>query len=96
MLCPACVTSELVVIDREGVEIDYCPKCRGVWLERNELDTIIRRSRDNDSPNPVGESRYPSERDRDRDREYREHDREKHEHYHKKRKGGFLEDLFDF
>lgn len=43
LLCPACRV-DLVMTDRDGVEIDYCPKCRGVWLDRGELDKIIERS----------------------------------------------------
>lgn len=44
MKCPVCPDSVLSVGVREGVEIDYCPRCRGVWLDRNELDKIIDRS----------------------------------------------------
>nr|WP_292773818.1 zf-TFIIB domain-containing protein [Mesorhizobium sp.] len=43
MLCPHCKI-DLVMADRQGVEIDYCPSCRGVWLDRGELDKIIERS----------------------------------------------------
>ena len=43
MLCPVCKTG-LAMSDRQGVEIDYCPSCRGVWLDRGELDKIIERS----------------------------------------------------
>lgn len=43
LLCPACMV-ELSISERQGVEIDYCPKCRGVWLDRGELDKIIDRS----------------------------------------------------
>ncbi len=43
LLCPECRV-DLVMTDRQGVEIDYCPKCRGVWLDRGELDKIIERS----------------------------------------------------
>lgn len=43
LICPACRV-DLVMSDRQGVEIDYCPKCRGVWLDRGELDKIIERS----------------------------------------------------
>ena len=43
MKCPVCDV-DLVMADRQGVEIDYCPKCRGVWLDRGELDKIIERS----------------------------------------------------
>ena len=44
MNCPVCVTERLAVSERSGIEIDYCPKCRGVWLDRGELDKIIERS----------------------------------------------------
>ena len=44
MKCPHCQESDLVMTDRQGIEIDYCPKCRGVWLDRGELDKIIERS----------------------------------------------------
>ncbi len=43
MKCPVC-NVELRIADRQGVEIDYCPQCRGVWLDRGELDKIIERS----------------------------------------------------
>lgn len=44
MKCPVCTTVNLVMSDRQEVEIDYCPECRGVWLDRGELDKIIERS----------------------------------------------------
>lgn len=44
MNCPVCPTTTLVMADRQGIEIDYCPRCRGVWLDRGELDKIIERS----------------------------------------------------
>ena len=40
MKCPICIEIELIMTERQGVEIDYCPKCRGVWLDRGELDKI--------------------------------------------------------
>ena len=43
MKCPVC-NVDLTMADRQGVEIDYCPQCRGVWLDRGELDKIIERS----------------------------------------------------
>jgi Zn-finger nucleic acid-binding protein len=42
--CPACPTISLVMTERSGIEIDYCPDCRGVWLDRGELDKIIERA----------------------------------------------------
>ena len=44
MNCPSCKDVTLVMAERQGVEIDYCPQCRGVWLDRGELDKIIERS----------------------------------------------------
>ena len=41
MKCPVCKDVDLVMSERQGVEIDYCPSCRGVWLDRGELDKII-------------------------------------------------------
>ncbi len=41
MKCPLCTDTALVMADRQGVEIDYCPQCRGVWLDRGELDKLI-------------------------------------------------------
>ncbi|RUN74729.1 recombination protein RecR [Sphingomonas sp. TF3] len=43
LLCPACQVN-LLLADRQGIEIDYCPQCRGVWLDRGELDKIIERN----------------------------------------------------
>ncbi|MEL6406180.1 MAG: zf-TFIIB domain-containing protein [Chloroflexota bacterium] len=43
MLCPVCDV-ELAMAERKGIEIDYCPQCRGVWLDRGELDRIIDRT----------------------------------------------------
>ena len=50
MLCPTCPDSTLLMSERQGVEIDYCPKCRGVWLDRGELDKLIQLS---SAPAPV-------------------------------------------
>lgn len=44
MKCPVCKDVDLVMSERQGVEIDYCPSCRGVWLDRGELDKIIEKS----------------------------------------------------
>ena len=64
MMCPVCGNVELKMAERQGVEIDYCPKCRGVWLDRGELDKIIEFS----TPQGVtGESRRLHEFSDDRD-----------------------------
>lgn len=43
MLCPVCQQT-LLMTDRQGVEIDYCPKCRGIWLDRGELEKLMEKS----------------------------------------------------
>lgn len=101
MKCP--VDGELLVItERSGVELDYCPRCRGVWLDRGELDKIIEVAASAGvpeqavAPTPPPPSRgYQEpyrEMRRQEPREYREGKR-------RKKRGGFadiLEDLFDF
>lgn len=44
MKCPTCTDTRLVMSERQGVEIDYCPNCRGVWLDRGELDKLLDRA----------------------------------------------------
>ena len=44
MKCPNCPESTLVMTDRQGIEIDYCPTCRGIWLDRGELDKLLDRA----------------------------------------------------
>jgi len=56
MMCPACEVP-LSMADRQGVEIDFCPDCRGVWLDRGELDKIIERSVSNLAPQTAPEPR---------------------------------------
>lgn len=88
MNCPICTTVSLVMTDRQGIEIDYCPQCRGVWLDRGELDKIIDRSTTGSSG-----QRFEDDR-REHSRDYREPHREGQ--YKKKKREGFLSDLFDF
>jgi Zn-finger nucleic acid-binding protein len=66
MQCPVCTTSHLQMTERQGVEIDYCPKCRGVWLDRGELDKLIERSAPaSPGPAPVGGYRRDDDDDDD-------------------------------
>jgi Zn-finger nucleic acid-binding protein len=77
--------------ERQGVQIDYCPQCRGVWLDRGELDKIIERSDSESAPGAAVNTRsYEPERD---SREYED----RNEHYGRRRKKkSFLGDMFDF
>ena len=61
MKCPVCVEPDLVMTDRSGIEIDYCPKCRGVWLDRGELDKIIERSDRGDHDDDDDDRRRPQQ-----------------------------------
>ena len=58
MRCPVCAESQLTMTERQGIEIDYCPQCRGVWLDRGELDKIIERA--TPVPLPSGAMPQPS------------------------------------
>ncbi len=87
MNCPHCNTS-LLMTDRQGVEIDYCPTCRGVWLDRGELDKLIERS---GSPKPQVKRDYD---DDDDDDDFRLGRWSKTPG--KKKKSGFLGEIFDF
>ncbi|GAW66571.1 hypothetical protein GPEL0_01r1997 [Geoanaerobacter pelophilus] len=98
MKCPVCNTVNLVMAERQGVEIDYCPECRGVWLDRGELDKIIERSSIGAAtpqpPQPQYQGQQPYQGD-PQHHGYR-HDDHGHGHGHKPyRKKSFLEELFD-
>lgn len=102
MLCPKCEVVELTMADRQGVEIDYCRACRGVWLDRDELDKIIERSMQFGAA-PVAPSSRPDEPKRDRDErhlpreDYRSYrgDDDDDDRRKKGKKRGFLGDIFD-
>ena len=59
MQCPVCHVA-LAMSDRQGIEIDYCPQCRGVWLDRGELDKIIERSGESAPPPPPAAPQQPA------------------------------------
>lgn len=84
MKCPRCQV-DLMISDRQGVEIDFCPQCRGVWLDRGELDKVIERASrfvdEDDDRRPMGAPRP-------------DYDRDRYDRYYKKRKS-FWTELFD-
>lgn len=51
MKCPVCKDVTLLMSEKNGVEIDYCPQCRGIWLDRGELDKIIEKANYNNHDN---------------------------------------------
>ncbi|RRH69039.1 TFIIB-type zinc ribbon-containing protein [Falsigemmobacter faecalis] len=98
MKCP--IDNEtLVISDRGGVEIDYCPKCRGVWLDRGELDKIIERSvMERPAAQPLREQPRDGDRSRqDHDDDYRRYsDDDDYRFGKKKKRESWLGELFDF
>ncbi|GAA4754169.1 zf-TFIIB domain-containing protein [Sphingomonas daechungensis] len=86
MQCPVCAT-QLTMSERQGIEIDYCPSCRGVWLDRGELDKIIQRSGAASDAPPQAVVPYGHDRHWDDDRYQGRR--------HGKRRKSFLEELFD-
>lgn len=98
MRCPVCKDVDLVMSERSGVEIDYCPSCRGVWLDRGELDKIIERSASNLRQNEYFGSKreYESRKDDRRYDDKRYYDDGYHNGYRKKKRESFLSELFDF
>lgn len=103
MKCPNDDTT-LVMSERQGIEIDYCPTCRGVWLDRGELDKIIERSQEQSKPARSYEPRlaadqpHPASQHKHYQEEARgEYPQQQHSQYHRKKKReSFLGDLFDF
>jgi len=102
MKCPNCEET-LVMTERQGVEIDYCPKCRGVWLDKGELDKIIEKSLSAESSQQLKSqdekrSREHDDGDDDDDDEgfFSRNRRNDNKSNPNRRKGGFLGNLFDF
>ena len=97
MKCPVDDT-ELMMSERQGIEIDYCPKCRGVWLDRGELDKIVERAGDDDDDRPRREE--PRREEPRREQDYRG-DRYRDERQYGsqlpyKKKKSLLGEIFDF
>jgi Zn-finger nucleic acid-binding protein len=97
MSCPVCRVP-LAMSDRQGVEIDYCPQCRGVWLDRGELDKIIERSAAEAAPPPPPQQPraapgYPPQ-DQYRGQPHAGYGHQGYGKPYKKRKS-WLEDIFD-
>lgn len=95
MLCPKCHDQALVIVDRSGIEVDYCGGCRGVWLERGELEKLIDRAASSDRGEPLGHRSSDRGRfGRDMDDDYDDDDDNRRGR--RGRRGGFLGEIFDF
>jgi len=86
--CPICKEVNLAMSDRQGVEIDYCPECRGVWLDRGELDKIIERAVADSGPSAPGQG--------ERGAQHRSSESRGRDYPRKKKRESFLGELFDF
>ena len=103
MKCPVCNNVNLVMSERQGIEIDYCPDCRGVWLDRGELDKIIERSAPQEAavPPPVQQPPQPQYQQPQyaQQPQYQQpYPNQGHGQHHGQkpyRKKSFLEELFD-
>lgn len=101
MYCPnpACQSEptkpELLMTERSGIEIDYCPRCRGIWLDRGELDRLLEKaSRETAAPQQAPRAPGYDERHHEQDKRRYEHD--KYKHYGHKPRKSLLSELFDF
>jgi len=97
MQCPTDKT-DLVMSERSGIEIDYCPKCRGVWLDRGELDKIIERSEQaqpasSQPQQSYQEPSYPQQSDKHGSKHGGDYNQ--NNGYPRKKRGSFLGELFD-
>ena len=87
MKCPRCPDTTLVMTDRQGVEIDYCPACRGIWLDRGELDKLLDLAAAAVPPEPMARSHHQADFD---DSDFSDGRR-----YPRSRKKSWLSDIFD-
>lgn len=90
MKCPNCTDATLTMSERQGIEIDYCPQCRGVWLDKGELDKLVERGAS--AMSPVQQPQAPAQQRRP-DFVDSDHGRSQ-QGYYKKRKS-WLNEIFD-
>ncbi|MFM0152018.1 zf-TFIIB domain-containing protein [Paraburkholderia sediminicola] len=107
MKCPVCKTTDLLMTERRSIEIDYCPVCRGIWLDRGELDKLIAQDAASDDTSvnaarPIRDGHH-ADRDRGHDRAYdnnRTYDNRTYDNhrtdYRAQKKKRSLFDMFDF
>ncbi len=93
MKCPVCKDVTLAISERNGVEIDYCPECRGIWLDRGELDKILDKANNykEETPQYYKENNY-------KEQYYKEDNYLKDSRYphgKKKKKESFVSEIFD-
>lgn len=95
MKCPICPGSDLLMTERSGIEIDYCPQCRGVWLDRGELDKIIERSLGEPAHEAVHGMQRPQPVAQQYDGRHDHHGKHHDDHQGYRGKQSFWKELFD-
>jgi uncharacterized protein len=108
MKCPVCKEPDLLMTERQQIEIDYCPNCRGVWLDRGELDRLLEKTQAEvpvtaASQPPVQEARQSSynqdayyQQKYSHDKYYRKHDDDHYKHQKHYKRKSLLSEIFDF
>lgn len=109
MKCPVCTTTDLLISERQGIEIDYCGQCRGVWLDRGELDKLIERSAAAAVPPAPAPAPRAAPQQYANDQRFGHgshsghnghsghgHNQGSYGYDHKRKKKGFLGEIFDF
>jgi uncharacterized protein len=94
MKCPVCPSTDLLMTERSGIEIDYCPQCRGVWLDRGELDKIIERSM-GEPAHTVPGMQMPGPVPQQYDSKHGYHDKHHDDHHGYRGRQSFWKELFD-
>ncbi len=92
MKCPTCPDATLVMTDRQGVEIDYCPTCRGIWLDRGELDKLLDRAASVAAPAVAVSAATPRSRSQP---DFEDSDYRASQRYPSNRKKSWLSEIFD-
>lgn len=94
MRCPVDETT-LVMSERSGIEIDYCPQCRGVWLDRGELDKIIDRSAEVPPPAAAPQQKPQYDSYREPRQQQQQYPPQQQGYYKKRKRESWLSELFD-
>ena len=91
MKCPVCKDVTLLMSEKKGVEIDYCPECRGIWLDRGELEKLIAKEEVYNSEH-YEKKNYYKEKEYD---DYGDKNHKKSSYPHKRKKESFMGEIFD-
>ncbi len=100
MKCPVCKDVTLLMSEKQGVEIDYCPECRGIWLDRGELEKLIEKEQSYNQRHEESRRYEEDYHKHDYDKEYRDHYKDddyykKNKYGKKKKKESFMSEIFD-